>query len=141
MYTHGNSELANDIKSNVAPDLQAQMKVDSRVITKFVKGAQASEVILHFEDGTTKTEGFVTHKPKCSQRSPFAEQLGLEMTPQNTIKVNPPFNQTSLKGVFAAGDAANPMQTVTQAIFSGTASGGGAPLQLQAETFGQKNLF
>lgn len=141
MYTHGNAQLADDIKSNVAPALQIKMKVDSRAIKKLTKGPQGSEVILHFEDGTTKTEGFLTHKPKCSQRSPFAEQLELEMTPQGTIKVNPPFNQTSLKGVFAAGDAANPMQTVTQAIFSGTACGGGAPLQLQAEAYGQKSIF
>jgi hypothetical protein len=33
------------------------------------------------------------------------------------------------------------MQTVTQAIFSGTACGGGAPLQLQAEIYGQKGIF
>jgi thioredoxin reductase len=141
MYTHGNAQLAEDIKSTVAPALQAKMKADPRVIKKFTKGPRDSEVILHFEDGTTKTEGFLAHKPKGAQRSPFAEQLGLEMSPQGTIKVNPPFNQTSMKGVFAAGDASNPMQTITQAIFSGTACGGGAPLQLQAETYDQKNIF
>jgi thioredoxin reductase len=139
MYTLGNEQLANDITSAVAS--VPQMKVDSRVVKKLVKGPNRADVILHFEDGTTTTEGFLTHKPKFRQRSPFAEQLGLELAPGGTIKVNPPFNQTSMKGVFGAGDAANPMQTTTQAIFSGTACGGGAPLQLQAETFGQKAIF
>lgn len=139
MYTLGNEELASDITSVIASI--PQMKVDSRAVKKLVKGPLRSEVILHFEDGTTSTQGFLTHKPKFSQRSPFAEQLGLDLTPQGTIKVNPPFNQTSMRGVFSAGDAANPMQTVTQAIFSGTACGGGAPLQLQADTYGQQGLF
>lgn len=139
IYTLGNEQLAADITA--ATTTAPQMKVDSRLIKKLVKAPERSEVTIHFEDGTTKTEGYLAHKPKAVLRGDLAQQLGLDMTPQGTIKVNPPFNQTSVKGVFAAGDAANPMQTVTQALFSGTACGGGAPLQLQAETYGQKALF
>jgi len=58
-----------------------------------------------------------------------------------TITVNPPFNQTSVKGVFAAGDCSSPMQTVTAALHSGTCTGGGAPLQIQAETYKQQAIF
>lgn len=139
MYTLGDEKLSNDIK--VAVEHILQMKVDSRKVKMLVKGNRRARVTVYFEDGTAKTEGFLTHKPKFSQRSPFAEQLGLDMSPQGAIKVNPPFNQASMKRVFAAGDAANPMQTVTQAISSGTACGGGAPLQLQADTYGQKGIF
>ncbi|KAF7918544.1 uncharacterized protein EAE98_009787 [Botrytis deweyae] len=139
IYTLGNEKLAIDITAATAT--APTMKVDSRPIKKLTKGSERAEVIIHFEDGTTKVEGYLVHKPKTVLRGDLAQQLGLDLTPQNTIKVNPPFNQTSVKGVFAAGDAANPMQTVTQAIFSGTVCGGGAPLQLQAETYGQKGLF
>lgn len=140
IYTLGNEQLATDITA--ATTTAPQMKVDSRPIKKLVKAPERAEVIIHFEDGTTKTEGYLVHKPKTVLKSDdLVKQLGLEMTPQGMIKVNPPFNQTNIKGVFAAGDAASPMQTVTQAIFSGTCCGGGAPLQLQAETYGQKPLF
>ena len=57
------------------------------------------------------------------------------------IKVNPPFFQTSVKGVFAAGDSVSPMKIVAQALFSGAAVGAGAPSQLQAEVLGHKALF
>jgi pyruvate/2-oxoglutarate dehydrogenase complex dihydrolipoamide dehydrogenase (E3) component len=157
MYTLGNEQLAADIAAAIGATAAPRMKVDARAISKLVKVPERAEVTIHFDDGTTKTEGYMVHKPKTILRGDLAHQLGLELTPQGTeilfrqvvitltaqgtIKVNPPFNQTSVKGVFAAGDAANPMQTVTQAIFSGTACGGGAPLQLQAEAYGQKALF
>lgn len=51
------------------------------------------------------------------------------------------FNQTSIKGVFAAGDYTTSISTVTATIFAGTCTGGGAPLQIQAEEFGQKAIF
>lgn len=141
LYTNGNEQLASDLQSAIdaAP---APMKADARKISRLTKGANGSEVTLTFEDGTEKTEGFLAHKPKSRHRgAKLAEQLGLELTPQGTIKVNPPFNQTSVRGVFAAGDTASMMPTVTFALASGTAAGGGAPSQLQADTYGQKPMF
>jgi thioredoxin reductase len=58
-----------------------------------------------------------------------------------TIKVNLPFNQTSVKGVFAAGAGSTPMKIVTSALHSGTSTGGGASLQIQAETYNQKAIL
>ncbi|CAG8962003.1 hypothetical protein HYFRA_00014111 [Hymenoscyphus fraxineus] len=138
MYTLGDEELTSAIEADIAN--VPQMKVDSRKVRKLVKALTGSEVTLHFQDGTTKTEGFLAHKPKFELRGDLADQLGLEKQ-NGVIKVNPPFNQTSVKGIFAAGDAAHPMQTITQAMHSGTACGGGAPLQLQAETYGQKGML
>lgn len=63
------------------------------------------------------------------------------MTPMSTIKVNPPFNQITIKGIFAAEDYAAPMHTVTHALHSGTCIGGGAPLQIQAEEYNQAAIF
>jgi thioredoxin reductase len=140
LYTHGNTQLTAELTSalEAAP---APMSVDARKITQLVKGPERSQVILHFEDGTTTTEAFLAHKPKTKLRGDLAEQLGVELTPMNTVKVSPPFNQTSVKGVFAAGDCTSPMQTVTAALHSGTCTGGGAPLQIQAETLKQRAIF
>lgn len=140
LYTNGNEQLAKDLQTalDAAP---APMIVDSRKITKLVKVPERARITIQFDDGTEKTEGFLAHKPKFRLKGDLAQQIGCEITPMNTIKVNPPFNQTSVKGVFAAGDCANPMQTLTQALFSGTAVGGGAPLQVQAENYNQKAIF
>ncbi|KAF2179256.1 FAD/NAD(P)-binding domain-containing protein [Zopfia rhizophila CBS 207.26] len=140
IYTNGNEQLAKDLRSALEKS-PAPMKVDSRAIAKLVKALNRSEVTLHFEDGTEHTEGFLAHKPEAKLRGGLHEQLGLELTPQSTIKVNPPFSQTSVKGVFAAGDACTPMQTLTNALSTGTAAGAGAPLQLQAEIWNQNPLF
>lgn len=52
-----------------------------RVIRRLEKGPKREEVIVHFQDGSQETEGFLGHKPKCQLKGPFAQQLGLDMTP------------------------------------------------------------
>jgi thioredoxin reductase len=140
LYTNGNNALADEITAalETAP---APMKADSRKIVKLEKALERAQVTLHFADGTTTTEAFLAHKPKMRLKGDLATQLGLDTSPQGTIKINPPFNQTSVKGVFAAGDCASPMQTVTSALLSGTCAGGGAPLQIQAQMYNQRPLF
>jgi thioredoxin reductase len=140
LYTDGNEQLAQDLKAALDAAL-APMIVNSKKITKLVKESERARVTLHLDDGTSITEAFLAHKPKFKLRGDLAEQLGCGISPMKTIVVNPPFNQTSVKGVFAAGDCASPMQTVTGALNSGTCTGGGAPLQIQAETYKQRAIF
>ena len=90
-------------------------------------------VMVHFEDGTSQKEGFVVSHPSVEQRAPFAEQLGLEMTPTGDIKVSMPFYETSLGGCVAAGDAATPMKAVLQATQMGVFAAAGLVAQLQRE--------
>ena len=80
-----------------------------------MKGSNKADIVLRFDDGSEKTELFLAHKP--------------------------PFFQTSVSGVFAAGDCVAPIKTVAQAIYSGTAVGAGAPTQLQAQVLGHKSPF
>ncbi|KAI0143691.1 FAD/NAD(P)-binding domain-containing protein [Xylariaceae sp. FL1272] len=140
IYTNGNETLANDLSAalETAP---APITVNPTKIARFVKDEQGARVTVHLDGGKTITEGFIAHKPSAKLRGDLAEQLGLEITPKQTIQVNPPFNQTSLKGVFAAGDCSNPMHTVTSALYTGTCVGGGAPLQIQAELYNQTPIF
>ncbi|ORY12583.1 hypothetical protein BCR34DRAFT_624223 [Clohesyomyces aquaticus] len=140
LYTNGNEQLAkeltNELKINPAP-----IKVDARTITELVKAPQRARITLHFEDNDSMTEGFLAHKPKTKLRGSLAQQLGHDLTPMNFIRTAPPFNQTSINGVFAAGDCCTPMHTVTSAIYTGGCTGGGAPLQMQAELYNQKSIF
>ncbi|KAJ4391003.1 hypothetical protein N0V93_004602 [Gnomoniopsis smithogilvyi] len=140
LYTNGNAELAKQLTEalEAAP---APMTVEAKKIMRLRKGPKRAEMVIEFDDGTSRTEAFLAHKPKTKLRGSLAQQLGLQLTPMGIIKVNPPFNQTDLKGVFAAGDCASPMQTVTAALHTGTCTGGGAPLQIQAEALNQKAIF
>ena len=52
-----------------------------------------------------------------------------------------PFQQTSVRGVFAAGDNCAMLKNVPNAIFSGHVAGQMASTQLLAEVNGQKGLF
>ncbi|KAH8726577.1 hypothetical protein GQ44DRAFT_650316, partial [Phaeosphaeriaceae sp. PMI808] len=137
LYTNGNEQLGEELKAalDAAP---APMTVNSKKIVKLTKAPERARITLHLDDGTTMTEAFLAHKPKTKLRGDLAQQLGCELTPMKTVLVKPPFNQTSVKGVFAAGDCSSPMQTVTGALNSGTCVGGGAPLQIQAETYNQQ---
>jgi thioredoxin reductase len=117
------------------------MKIDSRKIKSISKEAENATVTLNFEDGSSATEGFLAHTPETKPRGPFAEQLGLEQAPSGDIKAGPPFYQTTVKGVFAAGDSCGMMKNVPHAIFSGSLAGMGVSIQIAAETQGQQSLF
>jgi thioredoxin reductase len=140
VYTNGNEQLAAELEAalQAAP---APMRVNSKKITKLTKAADNARITLDLDDGTSVSEAFLAHKPKTKLRGDLAQQLGCELTPMETVLVKPPFNQTSVKGVFAAGDCSSPMQTITGALNSGTCVGGGAPLQIQAETYKQQAIF
>lgn len=73
--------------------------------------------------------------PKTHMASPFAELLGCEFTdgPMGTVVVTDDFKQTTVAGVFAAGDIANPMQNATFASASGVMAGIGVHKQLIQE--------
>ncbi|CZT23705.1 related to thioredoxin reductase [Ramularia collo-cygni] len=129
ILTHGNTALTEEVKDQAA---EKNLKVDARRIARFVKVPNhPSDVIVEFEDGSKETFGFVAHKPRSKMNGPWAEQLGVEMTPGADLKVNPPFNETSVKGVFAAGDCASPFKVVAGGISMGLFAANGAAMQVQ----------
>lgn len=83
-------------------------------------------------DGRTINVNALFVGPKTHMSSPFAEQLGCEFEegPMGlVIKINE-MKQTSVDGVFAAGDVSNPMQNATLASASGVMAGVGAHFSL-----------
>jgi thioredoxin reductase len=131
VYTNGRPEMAEALKttSNNSP----RLRYEHRRIARFALRDQGPAVDVVLEDGTVLTEGFVASHPDVEQAAPFAEQLGLELGPSGEIKVSAPWNETSVKGCFAAGDAATPMRNVMQAINMGGFAGAGMTTQLQHE--------
>ncbi|KUI72592.1 Thioredoxin reductase [Cytospora mali] len=135
IYTNGKGDIASESEaSSWRPDFKSRVTIEKRPIRsiRMVAWGQ-SEVLVTLEDGTQFKESYITHHPPIELNGPWVEQLGLETGPEGEIKVNPPFNETSLPGVFAAGDAASQMRMVPNAIYGGSVAGSGLVAQLQAE--------
>ncbi|KAI8671811.1 Pyr-redox-2 domain-containing protein [Fusarium keratoplasticum] len=130
VYSNGNESLLEGVRAKLH---SSKINYDNRIIKSFQLVDNGPAVKITFEDGSSKVEGFVASHPNVVQTSPFAEQLGLEMQPSGEIKVEPPFYETSVKGCFAAGDAATVLKSVLQAMAMGAFSGTGAATQLQYE--------
>ncbi|ROW03908.1 hypothetical protein VPNG_07269 [Cytospora leucostoma] len=139
IYTNGDASRAADYEAAIGPS--APMAVDSRRITRFVLGPNQTGLTTHFEDGTTKDEAFLSHKPKSKLKSgSLARQLGLELTPQGDIKVSPPFGETSLGGCFAAGDNSSFLKTTPNAVNAGANTAAGVASHVQSRLYGQQSL-
>lgn len=74
-------------------------------------------------------------RPKQTLRSNLAEKLGCELNEFNSIETTNFFNETSIKGVYAAGDITSPMQTISAAVFQGSVAAGGLNQALIMEDF------
>lgn len=130
VYTNGDASLATTVRASLH---STKINFDSRVITKLELISSGPCVRVHFEDGTSKVEAFLVNHPSIVQSSPFADQLGLERTPTGDIKVEGMGNETSVKGCFAAGDAATMMKSVVGAVNMGAFAGAGMLGQILKE--------
>lgn len=127
IYTNSIPNLAAEIsKALETSDIQ----IDDRKVVRLVRGSTGSEMTIEFDSGEKKTEGFLVHRPlTCLDRN-LAEQLKLDLGPTGEIHVTPPFCQTSVPGVFAAGDCASPMKIIPNAIAMGAYAGAGVAREL-----------
>ncbi|KAL5337255.1 hypothetical protein BJX70DRAFT_399900 [Aspergillus crustosus] len=125
VYCHGNEELT----SQVLKEFEGKpLSFEPRRVTAVKKLGE--RVTVHFEDGETREEGFLVSVPPVKINGPFHKQLGLDVDPMGFIKTNPPFNETSVSGVFAVGDCASMVKATTQAIAMGSFGAAGLVAQL-----------
>ncbi|KAF7534613.1 hypothetical protein G7054_g6081 [Neopestalotiopsis clavispora] len=132
IYTNGNQIVASEAAVLIKSSL---IHVDARRIAGLTMVDSGPRVKVEFEDGSEPViEGFISSHPKMRQRADhLVKQLGLEVTEEGDIKVTPPFNETSVPGVFAAGDAANVMKSAVDAMHMGFFTGVGCCMQVQAD--------
>ncbi len=100
-----------------------------------VLGDNLDVFAVKLADGRIIAVGGLYVGPKTHMASPFAELLGCEFTDgaMGAVVVTDDFKQTTVAGVFAAGDIANPMQNATFASASGVMAGIGVHKQLIQE--------
>ena len=139
IYTNGAEQLCADLSASLGDN--SLILVDSRRIERLTLDEER-HIVLHFEDGSTKAEAFLAHAPLTHPKGPFAEQLGLKLTPPfGDIEVTQPFMQTNKRGVFAAGDNMIMAKAVPTAISNGAMAANGASMQIQAEMHGHPPMF
>lgn len=114
--------------------------LDERRIKKLVNNgpSHTEGVTIEFEEGESVTCGFLANKPPTVNRAQdLVEQLGLETVPGpmggHVKVVDSMFNETSVRGVFAAGDTMVMMKQVTVAMAEGVKAGAGAGKQIGEE--------
>lgn len=95
----------------------------SPIVEVLGKGTEVEAVKL--ADGRTVSIQGLYVGPRITMTSPLIEQLNLEIeeTPLGPIIKVDGMKESSVKGIYAAGDLSNPMQNGTFAIASGTMAG------------------
>ena len=96
---------------------------DERRISSLER-TDGDEVNVKFEDGSSLVVGGVFIMPHQVQRSPLAEALGCEMdefvpTASRYVKADAATGETTVSGVYAAGDMIGPMQSLVLGAASG----------------------
>ncbi|KAI1357075.1 FAD/NAD(P)-binding domain-containing protein [Xylaria sp. FL0043] len=137
IYTQDNEELTAQLQ----PVAHSKFKIDPRQIEYLTENPKDGSVTVHFSDGTQKEEKFLVHNPLTSVQGPFVTQLGIALSPMGDIIADAPAHQTSVRGVFAAGDCITPYKVIPGAISSGCNAAVAVSTQLQAEKYGQTPMF
>ncbi|KAG5743607.1 hypothetical protein H9Q69_012619 [Fusarium xylarioides] len=132
IYTSNNPTMQTAV-ADILGEKDTAITIDNREIASLALGPEGSGVTIKFADGSSVHEAFLAHKPPTKINGPFAEQLGVELSPGGDLKVTPPYGATNVKGVYAAGDCATPMKNVIQAMHMGTFGAVGMAFDLQAE--------
>lgn len=134
LYTDGPSGLGTDGAEQLKI---AGVEVDERPVAG-LRGPGSTLTAIVFADGGERTCGGLLVPVVLHQRSTLATQLGAELAPPNPLAADAivvdPFGQTSVPGLFAAGDAIASMPSVANAIAAGsTTAAGGVVRSLMAE--------
>jgi thioredoxin reductase len=131
LCTDGPMNLPEPVASAVA-------KRELPIVDKLIREVtgESDDLTIHFADGTTLHREAIFHRAPTRQHSALAEQLGCEILPDGTIRVNE-MQQTTVPGVAAAGDMAKlpALPDATTLVVLGAADGVRAAVWMDTELF------
>ncbi|GAW14662.1 hypothetical protein ANO14919_040650 [Xylariales sp. No.14919] len=130
VYTNGDARLGEGIRKALAERGEENFIIESRRIVRLLRDPAGVSITIVLDGGAMATEGFLAHKPDTRVNLEITSQLGLETNERNEIVTKNPFSQTSVAGIFAAGDGASPFKTISNAIFQGSNAGAGIAREL-----------
>lgn len=115
IYTNGNPALATALSEKALKGVE----VDNRKLKKIFK-VENDEIGIQFDEGPRDTLAFMVHQPEMNVDRTLPDQLGCECVPKTGIKINPPFNSTTVPGVYAAGDCCSSLRSVLTGMSMGS---------------------
>lgn len=151
IYTSGSpKEQVDPIKADkvISALLESgKVELDERKIKRIrllgiasddAKSHQHANLELEFADGSPSAQlaflAHPTHQVLSPGSAAIANDLGLELSPSgNEIKAVSPMQDTSVRGVFVAGDVSTMMKAAAMAISQGTAAGAMVARELAVE--------
>jgi thioredoxin reductase len=131
LCTDGPAELTDEQRAQLA---RHQIPVIEKPISH-LDGAKGVLERICFSNGSHLSRRAMFLRPTQHQRSDLAARLGCEQTELGLIRTDE-WGQTSVSGVYAAGDATTPVQKVIRAAASGATAAIGINRSLLAEDFG-----
>jgi thioredoxin reductase len=133
IYTNSNPALKDELSKAIQT---ADITLDDRKIVALSEGPNGAEVKIDFGDGSSAIEGFIIHRPDTELDRTLVDQLGLQISDRGDIVTMPPFCQTDVPGVYAAGDCASPAKIIPNALSMGAYAGCGISRELPRRVTG-----
>jgi len=130
IFTNGQSTLTAEQLLQLQ---KHNIRIVEKTIAHFTHFKGQLENIL-FEDGTSAAIKAVYARPVFAQHCNIPQQLGCEITAQLYIKTDA-FQKTTQSGIFACGDNAAMMRSVSNAVATGGIAGAMANRELIEERF------
>jgi thioredoxin reductase len=131
LLTDGPAELDGDERGQLQ---RAGVPVVERRVAGVRGGGGALDAVLFADGGELPRDGLLVHAPP-RQRSSLASDLGAELTERGTVDVDA-FGQTTVPGLYAAGDVSALMPQVASAIADGSRAAAVINADLMAEQHG-----
>jgi thioredoxin reductase len=136
LLTDGPAELDDGERERLK---RAGVAVDERPVAGVRGRDGALEAVLFADGAELARDGLLVHAPP-RQRSALAGELGAELTERGSVDVDE-FGQTTVAGLYAAGDASSPMPQVAGAIADGSRAAAVINGDLLAEEHGLDPLI
>lgn len=136
LLTDGPAELDADERARLE---RAGVPIDERPVAG-VRGRDGALEAVLFDDGEELLRDALLVAAPLRQRSSLASDLGAELTERGTVDVDA-FGQTTVTGLYAAGDVSAAMQQVAGAIADGSRAAAAINDSLLAEQHGTEPLI
>ena len=136
LLSDGPAELDGDERARLR---RAGVPIDERPVAGLRARGAALEAVLFADGGELLRDGLLVAAPP-RQRSSLATELGAELNEREMVDIDA-FGQTTVPGLYAAGDVSSPMPQVAGAIADGSRAAAEINADLLAEAHGMEPMI